>query len=262
MTLQVAERWFERQRIDDDITLLWEPFVDPLMRCNIWHIRGRERDLLVDTGMGVCSLREAARDLLEKDVLAFATHSHSDHVGGLHEFEQRVAHSSEVEELTKPPEEDSLRVANMNPAFKRYLDEVGYPMENELLITAMPHGGYDLDAWRTLAAAPTRTVEEGDVIDLGDRAFEVLHLPGHSPGSIGLWEAGTGTLFSGDAVYDGPLLDGLPESDLEDYKATMRRLRDLPVTVVHAGHDPSFGRERLVEIAEHYLEHGRFQPAS
>jgi glyoxylase-like metal-dependent hydrolase (beta-lactamase superfamily II) len=94
---------------------------------------------------------------------------------------------------------------------------------------------------------------EGDVVDLGDRAFEVLHLPGHSPGSIGLWEAKTGTLFSGDAIYDGPLLDEVPGANAATYVATMRRLRDLPVEVVHGGHDPSFGRARLVELVDAYV---------
>ncbi len=84
-------------------------------------------------------------------------------------------------------------------------------------------------------------------------AIEVLHLPGHSPGSIGLWEAATGTLFSGDALYDGPLLDEVPGADIAAYVRTMRRLRGLPVTVVHAGHDPSFGRDRLVELCDAYL---------
>jgi glyoxylase-like metal-dependent hydrolase (beta-lactamase superfamily II) len=92
------------------------------------------------------------------------------------------------------------------------------------------------------------------VIDLGNRHFEVLHLPGHSPGSIGLWEAATGTLFSGDAVYDGPLLDALPHSDRAAYARTMERLLALPVNVVHAGHDPSFGRERLKELVRAYLD--------
>jgi glyoxylase-like metal-dependent hydrolase (beta-lactamase superfamily II) len=96
-------------------------------------------------------------------------------------------------------------------------------------------------------------VDEGDVIDVGDRRFEVLHLPGHSPGSIGLWEAKTGILFSGDAIYDGPLLDELPGSDIATYVATMKRLRDLPVAVVHAGHDPSFGRDRLRALCDGYL---------
>ena len=117
----------------------------------------------------------------------------------------------------------------------------------------MPRAGYDIAGYRVAPAPATRLVDEGDVIDLGDRSFEILHLPGHSPGSMGLWEAASGTLFSGDAVYDGPLLDMLPESDIAHYLETMKRLRDLPVTVVHAGHEPSFGRERLRELADEYL---------
>ena len=78
-------------------------------------------------------------------------------------------------------------------------------------------------------------------------------MPGHSPGSLGLWEAATGTLFSGDALYDGPLLDELTGSDIDAYVDTARRARDLPVTVVHGGHEPSFGRERLIEICDAYL---------
>ena len=95
------------------------------------------------------------------------------------------------------------------------------------------------------------------MIDLGDRAFEVLHLPGHSPGSIGLWDAASGTLFSGDAVYDGPLLDEIDGSDVDDYIATMERLRELPVTIVHGGHEPSFDRRRLVEICDAYIARRR-----
>jgi len=96
-------------------------------------------------------------------------------------------------------------------------------------------------------------VRDGDVVELGDRAFEVLHLAGHSPGSIGLWEARTKTLFAGDAIDDGPLLFDLPGSDVEPYARTLRRLLSLDVRSVHAGHDPSFGKERLRAIAETYL---------
>lgn len=261
MAMRLADRWFERTRIDDDITLLWEPHVDRLGRCNIWHVRGRDRDLLVDTGMGISSLREAARDLFERQVIAFGTHTHYDHVGGMHEFDVRVVHRQEADLLAKPGHGRSLRVADMTKAFRDYLAEVGYPLRNELLITALPYDGYDPDGWETKPAAPTWIVEAGDVIDLGDRVFEVLHLPGHSPGSAGLWEAKTGTLFSGDAIYDGPLLDRLPESNIEDYLATMQRLQALPVSVVHAGHDPSFGRDRLIDITERFIENGGFVPS-
>ena len=50
------------------------------------------------------------------------------------------------------------------------------------------------------------------------------------------------------------MLDELPDSDVEVYIATMERLLRLPVTVVHAGHDPSFGNARLTEIALAYIE--------
>ena len=61
--LKIAEHWFERRTVDDCITLLWEPHVDPFLRCNIWHVRGRTRDLVIDTGLGVVSLLAVARDL-------------------------------------------------------------------------------------------------------------------------------------------------------------------------------------------------------
>ena len=53
--------------------------------------------------------------------------------------------------------------------------------------------------------------------------------------------------------FQGRLLDDLPESDIPTYVETMKRLRELPVEVVHGGHDESFGRERLIEIADDYV---------
>jgi len=244
--------WFERAAVDDSITLLWEPHVIPLMRCNIWHVRGRDRDLVVDTGMGVMSLADELSNLVDKPVTAVATHGHDDHIGSHHEFDDVVVHPAEAALLLDPP----LRTLHIRDAWG---DEVvdgltaaGYPITDEYFVDAVPPG-VALTSFRQHGARSVRRVEEGDVVDLGDRRFEVLHLPGHSPGSIGLWEAATGTLFSGDAVYDGPLLDELPDSDITAYCATMERLLTLPVTVVHGGHDPSFGRDRLHELARSYL---------
>ena len=252
MPVQIAERWFETRRVDDAITLLCEPHVVPLMRCNIWHVRGRDRDLLIDTGMGIVSLREAARHLFEKPVIAVATHTHADHIGGHFEFEDCLVHRLEADRLSHPAERGTLRGAEFPPDYHAMLREAGYTVDDDL-ITALPHEGYDLASYRLRPATPTRLVEEGSAVDTGDRRFEVLHLPGHSPGSIGLWEAASGTLFSGDAIYDGPLLDQLGHSNVADYIKTMRRLRELPVRVVHAGHDPSFGRARLIALVDAYL---------
>ena len=252
MTLSIADRWFETRRIDDDVTLIWEPHIDPLIRCNIWHVRGAGRDLVIDSGLGIASLYEAAETLFEKSVTAVATHTHYDHVGGLSEFDDRIVHRAEAAELENPKGFASLYGAGLDATLVRSIRAAGYDVP-EALFDALPHEGYDPSTYRVRPAPATRLVEEGDIVEIGNRRFEVLHLPGHSPGSIGLWEARTGILFSGDAVYDGPLLDGLPGSDIARYLETMKRLRELPVTVVHAGHEDSFGRDRLRELADAYL---------
>ena len=174
-------------------------------------------------------------------------------MGSWHEFDERVAHGGEpVGDAGSLSGAHALVSSTWDPAFVELLAAAGYPVA-EHLVTAVPYAGFDVEGFALTFAEPTRVVADGDVLDLGDRAFEVLHLPGHSPGSLGLWEAATGTLFSGDAIYDGPLLDQVPGADVDAYVATMRRLRALPVTAVHGGHDPSFGPERYREIIEGYL---------
>jgi glyoxylase-like metal-dependent hydrolase (beta-lactamase superfamily II) len=252
VSVRIAERWFEVKRIDDAVTLLWEPHLHPVWQSNIWHVRGADRDLLIDAGMGIGDLAAEVRDLAGKPIIAVATHRHADPIGGFHQFETRLAHPLDAEEIANPVSFASLIKSDYPPEFVAFLEREGNPA-NDVLIDAYPSAEYDPRAYTLQPAPATELVEEGDTIDIGDRVFTVLHLPGHSPGSIGLWDDANGALFSGDAVYDGPLYDFLPESNIADYVETMRRLLDLPVTVVHGGHDGSFGRERLIEIANKYL---------
>ena len=225
-----------------------EPHVDPFLRANLFLVRGRERDLLVDSGLGIASLREGLSDLFERPVVVVATHRHFDHVGGLYEFDEVVVHRDDADAVATADGFASLLIED-------YPSEElsGYEPPGSLL-TALPRDGYDPCAYRVRPVAPTRIVDEGDVIDLGDRRFSVLHLPGHTPGELGLWEEATRTLFSGDCVYEsGVLLDELPESDVVDYVRSMRRLRDVPVRIVYGGHDDAFGREHLLELIEEYV---------
>ncbi|MEQ1873794.1 MAG: MBL fold metallo-hydrolase [Ilumatobacteraceae bacterium] len=253
VVLPVAQRWFDSRRIDDAITLLWEPHVVESVRCNIWHVRGRDRDLVIDTGMGVGSLVSEMGDLLDKPVAAVATHGHDDHIGGHHEFAEVFAHALEAPLLQAPALNTLDVVEGWGADTLALFAECDYILEDPYFVDALP-AGYVFEQYRMQPARVTRLLDDGDIVDTGDRAFEVVHLPGHSPGSIGLWDQATGTLFSGDAMYDGPLLDNLPESSIADYCATMRRLMTLPVDVVHAGHNDSFGRERLHELCRAYLD--------
>jgi glyoxylase-like metal-dependent hydrolase (beta-lactamase superfamily II) len=249
--LPVADPWFVCEPMADGVTLITEPHVHHLLRCNIWHVRGRDADLVVDTSLGLAPLRRLIGRDRDDEILAVATHTHFDHIGGLSEFPRRAAHRAEAGILDAPfwltLESEPFGEAVLAP-----YREAGYEIP-ELLLDATPPGGLASMTFERDPVPVTRVLDEGDIVDLGDRSFEVFHLPGHSPGSIGLWEESTGILLSGDAVYDGPLLDGLDDSDVDDYVATMQRLRELPAQVVYAGHEGTFDRERLVEFCDRYL---------
>jgi len=65
--MPVAGRWFVTTQVGDRLNVIVEPYVHFFLRANIWHLRGRDRDLIVDTGLGVASLREHLPDLFERD---------------------------------------------------------------------------------------------------------------------------------------------------------------------------------------------------
>lgn len=236
---RVAGQWFEGRSLGDRVTLIRETHVHPFARCNIWHIRGRDRDLLVDSGTGLVALAPQLPGGPGRPVVAVGTHVHFDHVGGHHEFEDRRAHVLEAEAYHRMP--DEATVAHL---FRELDEPVG----------RLPCAGWRSSSYSVRPAPLSVRLEEGDTVDLGDRVFSVLHLPGHSPGSIGLYDERDGVLFSGDAVYDGELIDDLEHSNVEACVATMERLATLPVSVVHAGHYDSFDQSRLRRLIDQYLQ--------
>lgn len=254
--LPPAHPWFAIEWHGDGIMRIWEPHVSRLLRANMFLVKGRDRDLLVDAGMGIDSLRTFLTPFLDKPVTHLVTHSHVDHVGSSHEFaDDLVMHAAEANLLRNPPDDWRLSFDEYPEDKRRRLQESGFDTTG-LLIAALPHPGFDHRAWKVPGAAPTRLVDEGDVIDLGDRRFEVMYTPGHSPGSISLWEAATATLIGGDAIYDGLLIDTLPESDPAVYRGTIERLRALPARVIHGGHRESFGPAKLRALCDGYLAGG------
>ena len=237
MTIRIAaEQWYETLRFSDDITLIHEPWILPFYRCNIWHVRGRDRDLLFDSGLGHFSLRQHVPLVTERPLIAVASHTHFDHIGCHHEFPDRAVHTAEADILANP--KNAATLADIYATDEMFIRK--------------PEG------WKTAAysikPAPARCLEHGDIVDLGDRAFEVVHTPGHSPGGIGLFESKTGLFLSGDIIYDGPLIDDTYHSDVEIYVETLERLRSLPVTQIHGGHFSSFGPTRFHQLIDDYLE--------
>lgn len=237
--LPAGTSWFSRTSIDANLVAYTEPFLNDYFRANFYHLKGRDLDLVVDAGMGLAPLVPLLDLTPGKPVLAVATHIHADHVGSLHEFAERAGPRAEAD------------------AFATMEDRWTFADEFRALaepVTRLPVAGWRVSDYRIEPAPLTRILDEGDRIDTGDHSFTVLNLPGHSFGCIGLYDERDGLLFSGDAVYDDTLIDDMWCSDRNGYRATMRRLLDLPVRIVHGGHGESFGDIRLKEIAREYLD--------
>ncbi len=247
--LAVAERWFRAERVTDDVVLLVEDHLDPFFESNVWHVRGRDRDLVVDTGNGIGDLRAELQQLVGgRPAVAVATHDHFDHIGGLHAFDERWCHAADADGI-REPDGLALMRADFRPGLEDEIRWYGYEPP-ERVVTALPRDDFDVSGWRTPTTEPTALLTDGDIVDLGDRAFEVLHVPGHTAGSISLWDPVAGLLFTGDtAALDDPL----HAEDEHAFVASLARLRELRVELVCAGHSRPFGRDELRNLIDEQL---------
>jgi glyoxylase-like metal-dependent hydrolase (beta-lactamase superfamily II) len=213
--------WFEVSQLEDGLWVLDEPHGEGV---HSYLVEGEQRSVLVDTGLGIGDIREAVSKLSTRPLSVVNTHAHFDHIGGSHLFPGVAAHRDEVRAI-----------------------EAGVPNEQLGWVTdpasflSPPPVGYDAASFHVPAAKVSSVLDDGDVIDLGGRRLEILHTPGHSAGSICLWEAESGLLFSADTVYDGNLFVCLPDSDFDAYRASMTRLAALSprVRLLLTGHGPT-----------------------
>jgi glyoxylase-like metal-dependent hydrolase (beta-lactamase superfamily II) len=228
----VADFWYAIQPQGNGIIRFNEIHLDPYVVGDIWLLRGSERDLVVDTGSGIVSPAPIIAAVSQKPTLAVALNCYYDHAGGWHCFAERACHPLDAAALREP--------ASENAHFSVYLTDDS--------LAALPSAGYSTASYRMTGAEPTLLLNDGDFIDLGDRSLEVLHVPGRSSGGIALWEAATGSLFTSDMLYDGDHGPAWPPDDPQSYIASLRRMRDLPVSQVYPGHYGRFDDARMMSV--------------
>lgn len=88
--------------------------------------------------------------------------------------------------------------------------------------------------------APDKELAHGDVVRVGNLAFEVIHAPGHSPGHVVFY--GNGVMLGGDVLFAGSIgRTDLPMANPEHMQETLGKLAQLPPdTIVYPGHgDPT-----------------------
>ena len=210
------KEWFTIDRVDQDTHIIseyrhWE-------ETHCYLLEGRERALLIDTGLGICDISPVVQKLTEKPVTAVATHIHWDHIGGHAHYPDFYAHEAELDWL--------------HGAFPLTMDTIRGMVVNRC---DLPEG-YDVNAYTLFQGTPTRVLHDGDTIDLGGRTIEVFHTPGHSPGHLCFFERARGYLFTGDLVYKDTLFAYYPSTDPEAYLRSLERVAALPVSRVFPAH--------------------------
>ncbi|NWX31372.1 MBLC2 protein, partial [Notiomystis cincta] len=164
-----------------------------------------------------------------------------DHSGGLQHFEEVAVHSAEATALLQGDNYETVTWLSDR--------EVARP----------PRPGWSARQFRVPPIRPSRLLQEGKggASPRRDCRLTVMHMPGHSRGSICLHDKDRKILFSGDVVYDGSMIDWLPYSRISDYVASCQRLMELVdrglVEKVLPGHFNIFGAERLYRLASNYI---------
>lgn len=210
------EKWFTLEQIDADTHIIseyrhWE-------ETHCYLLEGKERCLLIDTGLGICNISEEVKKLTDKRITAVATHIHWDHIGGHQYYPDFYAHEAELDWLTG-----------------------GFPLSMETIRDMVTDRcdlpeGYQVNTYQFFQGVPTRVLKDGDTIDLGGRKITVLHTPGHSPGHICFWEADRGYLFTGDLVYKDTLFAYYPSTDPQEYLASLEKIAALPAKRIFPAH--------------------------
>jgi len=232
----LIEDWYEINQLDNGIVSIGEPHHREEVFCYL--VKGEDKDLLIDTGMGVISIMKALEKIRNsnKDLVVVNSHAHFDHIGGNSQFEKVLVPDNEweINKICEGWDHNSLEWCGFSEGFERR------PSDFETEVFEIP--GYE---------KITPILKEGFKIDLGDRTVKVLETPGHTPGSVCFLEENNGLLFTSDLLYQGPLFCFGEESSVENYYASLKKLQNMEkdIKFLYPGHNYSTSPVNLIDSA-------------
>jgi glyoxylase-like metal-dependent hydrolase (beta-lactamase superfamily II) len=187
--------------------------------------------VLIDSGLGIADIRSIVESLTDLDVMVANTHHHWDHVGGDDRFSEVAIHELGEEHLRAG---DDLAFAGKYVAYTRELlerfaefkalDRLFFELLAEETTPRPLPEEFDPASWRIAPCVPTRLLRDGDEIALGGRTLRVLHTPGHTPDSVCYLDEANGLLFGGDTYNTGPIYAHMPDSELEAFARSTKRI--------------------------------------
>lgn len=206
-------------------------------RSNFYLVQGAERSCLIDGGWGLCSDLHDHFPAGTTTLVAVGTHSHYDHIGYLNIAKHRLGHRAEAHIFREPG-------VVATQAWPFLVDR-----------PCLAGGGcIDVETIKQNSCPLTGFLDDGEEVDLGGRVLHVLHTPGHSPGSISLFDDLSGTLFCGDILLEGDIYDDIPGADRKALLGSHQRLASLPFSQVLSGHGQTMDRARALDRIERYRE--------
>jgi len=208
----VSDPWFEVFKPAPDVFAIYEPH--QAEEVISYLIVGKMRALLFDTGMGISDIRKVAAELTKLPVVVLNSHTHDDHVGGNWQFDTIYGMDTDfTRQNARGSREDAQ--AEITP---------------DQICGTLPQG-FDPKAYVTRPWKIKAYVHDGDRFNLGGRVIEVIATPGHTPDAIALIDRSNQLLFTGDTYYPAPIWLYRPETDLDAYAASIRRLAALAPAV-------------------------------
>jgi glyoxylase-like metal-dependent hydrolase (beta-lactamase superfamily II) len=221
--VSISDTWFEVYRIRPGVFAIYEPH--QYEEVISYLITGNKQALLFDTGMGISDIKKAAGGLTSLPISVLNSHTHNDHVADNWRFSEIYA----------------MDTAFTRESAKGSTADAQAEIAPDQLCGELPRG-FDAKSYAIRPFHITHWVQDGAKIDLGGRILEVIAAPGHTPDSIALWDARNGLLFTGDTYYAGPIFLYRPETDLDAYMASVKKLAALPnVRVLLPAHNVPVG---------------------
>jgi glyoxylase-like metal-dependent hydrolase (beta-lactamase superfamily II) len=203
-----TEPWFEVYKVAPGVFAIYEPH--QAEEVISYLIVGHKQAVLFDTGMGISDIRKITAKLTSRPVVVLNSHTHDDHVGGNWQFDFIYGMDTDFTRANARGSREDAQ-AEITP---------------DQLCGDLPKG-FDPKTYVTKPWKISHSIRGGFKIDLGGRTLEVLSTPGHTPDAISLLDRANGLLFTGDTYYPAPIWLFRPETDLDAYVASVKRLAAL-----------------------------------
>lgn len=204
---------FKIEKIEPDIYVITAPMDE-----QIYLLVGKNHAVLIDTGMGIGSLAKEVSKITNLPIIVIDTHGHPDHAGGNGEFTEVWLDQKDLN-IYKEMVSEEYRINDIRKIFKHPVAE----FENELIPFI----------------EKTKPLRDGQIFDLGNHRLTIIKTPGHTPGSVCVYDSISKILFSGDTVSATDQWLYLKHStSLETYALSLKKLLNLEIKYLLPGHLP------------------------